>query len=350
VTRPELSTIVVAWRAADDVAELVASWPRDRRFELVIVDQVGDCAARLRTAASVSGASGANGASGVSETLPENVRLLNPGRNLGFAGGSNFGARAAGAELLLFLNPDARPGGEEIPALGALTALVEAFAGWPQATGLVPRLIGFDGVAQTGWQLRRLPAPLALLAHALFWNPGTGDRTEPPAGTAIEQPAAAALALRRSVFESLGGFDEAFFPAWFEDVDLARRLAGGGHSLLYLPAALFRHRQGSSVSALGYGAFLTAYDRNLCRYLAKHHGQAWALAFRALAGPAALLRLLLLPLRRPARAASRREAASALLSVARGSLTGWSGGAPVLRDGQDSTESLAPRRGGESRT
>ena len=78
------------------------------------------------------------------------------------------------------------------------------------------------------WQLRRLPTPLALLAHALFWNPGAAAAAEPAAGAAIEQPAAAALALRRSVFEALGGFDEAFYPAWFEDVDLARRLADRG--------------------------------------------------------------------------------------------------------------------------
>lgn len=313
MTRPELSTIVVAWRAADDVADLVAAWPRDGRFELVIVDQQDDLPADL----GASGASEATGATGARANLPGNIRLLSPGRNLGFAGGSNFGARAAGADLLLFLNPDARP------AEGALAALCDGFATLPQAAGLVPRLVGFDGVSQAGWQLRRLPAPSALLAHALFWNPGAGPAVEPVAGTPIEQPAAAALALRRSVFEAVGEFDEGFFPAWFEDVDLARRLADRGQALLYLPAALCRHRQGSSVGALGYGAFLTAYDRNLCRYLDKHHGHAWALAFRALAGPAALLRLLLLPLRRPARAASRTQAALALLAVARGSLSGW---------------------------
>jgi GT2 family glycosyltransferase len=301
VTRPELSTIVVAWRAADDVTELVAAWPRDPRFELIVVDQDGDLETRIPASGS----------------LPGNIRRLSPGSNLGFAGGSNFGARAAGGELVLFLNPDARPAGD------ALAALCAAFASWPQAAGVVPRLVGFDGAAQAGWQLRRLPSPQALLAHALFWNPGAGPAREPAAGTPIEQPAAAALALRRSVFDELGGFDEGFFPAWFEDVDLARRLADRGHRLLYLPTALFRHRQGSSVGALGYGAFLAAYDRNLCRYLAKHHGRGWSLAFRALAGPAALARLLLLPLRRPARAATRGQAAAALIAVARGSLTGW---------------------------
>ena len=305
MTAPELSTLVVAWRAARDVAELVAEWPRDRRFELIIVDQDGDLPERLGR-------------------LPEGVRVVSPGRNIGFAGGSNFAARAARSERLLFLNPDARP------VEGALAALALAFEQWPHAAGLVPRLVGFDGSAQSAWQLRRLPTPPALLAHALFFNPGRGPRVEPPAGTPIEQPAAAALALRRSVFEAVGGFDERFFPAWFEDVDLARRLADRAQPLLYLPTALFRHRQGSSVAELGYGAFLTAYDRNLCRYLEKHHGRGWALAFRAIAGPAALARLLLVPLRRPARAASRGQAAHALIQVARGSLSGWSTPAPEL--------------------
>ncbi|MEO8196704.1 MAG: glycosyltransferase [Thermoanaerobaculia bacterium] len=321
MTAPELSTIVVAWRAADDVGELVAAWPDDRRFELILVDQEGELAALERTLP-------AGGFAG-------NIRRLAPGSNLGFAGGSNLGARAATSDRLLFLNPDARP------VKDALAALCRGFADWPQAGGLVPRLTGFDGASQAAWQLRRLPTPAALLAHALFWNPGAGPTVEPATGTPVEQPAAAALALRRDLFEALGGFDEGFFPAWFEDVDLARRIADRGERLLYLPAAEFRHRQGSSVSALGYGAFLTAYDRNLCRYLEKHHGRAWTLAFRALAGPAALARLLALPLRRPARAATRRQAAAALLAVARGSLSGWA---------RPPAESPGPHRPGESPT
>jgi GT2 family glycosyltransferase len=320
VTTPELSTIVVAWRAADDVADLIAGWPGDQRFELLVVDQDGDLAQRLAARPERPA------------DLPDNVRLLSPGSNLGFAGGSNFGARAARSGHLLFLNPDARP------EAGALAAIRLAFDSWPHAAGVVPRLIGFDGAAQAGWQLRRLPTPLALLAHAMFWNPGGGPSIEPAAATPIEQPAAAALALRRSVFEAVGGFDDAFFPAWFEDVDLARRLAERGDLLLYLPNALFRHRQGSSVGALGYGAFLTAYDRNLCRYLDKHHGQGWALAFRALAGPAALARLLLLPLRRPARAANRAQAAHALLQVAAGSFSGWTRSAPEPKELQNPLE------------
>ena len=97
MTRPELSIVVVAWKSREDVRALAAGQPADPRFELVIVDNSGD----VTTAGSADGS----------------VRVVAPGRNLGFAAGSNAGARAARAPWLLFLNPDARPR----PGAGALT-------------------------------------------------------------------------------------------------------------------------------------------------------------------------------------------------------------------------------------
>jgi GT2 family glycosyltransferase len=146
---------------------------------------------------------------------------------------------------------------------------------------------------------------------------------EPPSGAPVEQPAAAALALRKSAVEEIGGLDAGFWPAWFEDVDLARRLAAAGQRVRYWPAARFRHGLGSTVPRLGYGPFLWIYDRNLVRYLRKHHGAGWALAARVLLVLGILLRLVLLPLRRPQRAASRREAFRGLFLVLAGVLSGW---------------------------
>ena len=303
MSAPGLSVVVVAWRAREDVRALAGTIPADPRFELVVVDNSGDV--------DVGAPAGDAG----------RVRVVAPGRNLGFAAGCNAGARAARAPCLLFLNPDARP------APDALTRLLAAFARHPGAAGLAPRLIGEDGAPQWSWQLRRLPAPWALLAHAFFWNPVRGPRREPGAGEPVAQPAAAALALRRSAFEAVGGFDEDFFPAWFEDVDLARRLAARGLTVVYAPEAVFTHRGGASVPALGYGGFLAAYDRNLALYLRRHHGRGWELAFRALVPVGALVRLLALPLRRPRRAASRAEAAAALLAAARAAAAGWPDGA-----------------------
>ncbi|HSG40683.1 MAG TPA: glycosyltransferase, partial [Thermoanaerobaculia bacterium] len=203
-----------------------------------------------------------------------------------------------------------------------LDRLLEGFAAHPGAAGLAPRLSGPEGEPQSAWQLRRLPSAWECLLHVFPIGDG-GAAAEPAAGTPVEQPAAAALALRREALTAVGGFDEGFHPAWFEDVDLARRLQRAGLPILYWPAARFRHRLGSTVPRLGYGPFLFIYYRNLTRYLAKHHGRAWAAAARAALVPSVVLRLLLLPFRRPRRAASRREALRGLLGVLAGALSGW---------------------------
>lgn len=289
-----LTGIVVHWRNEEPLAELTAAWPRDPRFELVVVD---------------------NGSTAPLALGP--ARLIQPGRNLGFAGGANAGAAEARGEILLILNPDA------VPEAGALDRLLDGFEAHPEAAGLAPRLVGPDGKSQAGWQLRRLPSPWQLLLQAFPIAGSSEAGPEPPAGSPVEQPAAAALALRRSVFEAVGGFDAEFHPAWFEDVDLAARLKQAGYVLLYWPAATFRHGLGSTVPRLGYGRFLWIYYRNLTRYLRRHHGPLWSLAARVALVPGMAVRLILLPLRRPRRASSRSEAWRGLLTVLAGTLTGW---------------------------
>jgi GT2 family glycosyltransferase len=288
-----LTGVAVHWRNEDLLAGLAAAWPPDPRFELLVVDN------------------------GSSAPLPCGVRVLRPGRNLGFAGGANAGVTAARGEILLILNPDA------VPEAGALERLVEGFAAYPEAAGLAPRLVGPAGEPQAAWQLRRLPSPWQCLLQALPLPARSAARPEPAAGAPIEQPAAAALALRRDALEKIGGFDAGFYPAWFEDVDLALRLKQAGLAIRYWPAARFCHRLGSTVPQLGYGPFLYIYYRNLGRYLAKHHGGLWAAAAGAALVPGVAARLLLLPLRRPRRAVSRRAALAGLLALLAGALSGW---------------------------
>jgi GT2 family glycosyltransferase len=294
---PLLSGIVVHWHNEDLLAELTAVWPRDPRFELLVVD---------------------NGSTAPLHLGP--ARLLRPECNLGFAGGANAGIAAARAPLLLLLNPDV------VPEEGALDRLLEGFAAEPDAAGLAPRLIGPGGEPQAAWQLRPLPSAWDCLLHTLPFGGRPApmpQEGEPAAGAPVEQPAAAALALRRAAVERIGGFDAGFYPAWFEDVDLARRLRADGAVLRYWPAACFRHHLGSTVPRLGYGPFLWIYYRNLTRYLEKHHGRGWAASARACLVLGVALRLLFLPFHRPRRAASRAEAARGLAMVLAGALTGW---------------------------
>ena len=90
----------------------------------------------------------------------------------------------------------------------------------------------------------------------------------------MEQPAAACLMVRRRTFDQVGGMDERFFPAWFEDVDLCRRILEAGWTIFFVPRANFRHQGGSSVATLGVARMKRLYYRNLERYMAKHHGLA----------------------------------------------------------------------------
>ncbi|MEM9290319.1 MAG: glycosyltransferase family 2 protein [Acidobacteriota bacterium] len=294
---PRLSAVVVHWRDGEHLEELLASWPRDPRFELLVVD---------------------NSAAEAGPTHPQDpepARWLRPEANLGFAGGANFGIRRARAPWVLLLNPDARP------VEGALEALLQGIEKHPEAAGLAPAMEGDDGSPQHRWQLRPLPSRRTLLLHCLLLPAGQGSTTAPAAGSAVQQPAAAALALRRQVVLQLGGLDDGFYPAWFEDVDIALRLHQGGHRLIYWPQARFVHAMGASVSSLGYGSFSWIYYRGLARYLEVHHGKGWRLLGRCALTLGVGLRLLALPLRRPRRARSRGEAAKALLQTMAGAIS-----------------------------
>jgi GT2 family glycosyltransferase len=302
---PLLAGLVVHWHNEPELRGLLAAWPDDPRFELVVVD---------------------NGSDGTLGTLLPRARYVRPEHNLGFAGGVNTALAASSADLVLLLNPDAHP------EPGALDAVLAGFAAHPEAAGIAPRLEGEDGRPQHRWQLRPLPSVGRLLLQAFFVPGRRGPAAEPTAGAPVAQPAAGALAVRRAALAAIGGMDERFHPAWFEDVDLARRLRGRGERLVYWPDAVFRHGLGASVARLGYERFLWIYNRNLTRYLAKHHGRGAAAAARALLPLGAFLRLAALPLRRPRRAASRARAARALVATALGALSGWRAPARLARD------------------
>lgn len=210
------------------------------------------------------------------------IRVERPGRNLGFSGGVNLGVSLARHDLVLLLNPDA-----EAPA-ASVSRLVQTLleTGAALAGG---RLVDRSGVTQAGFTVRRLPTLGALVADALLidhlWpaNPATRRylgrdlRLEGEQAFDVEQPAAACLLVRRDAFDRLGGFDERYFPAWFEDVDFCARARVAGLRVVFEPRAAFPHEGGVSVSALGRGRFVRIFHGNMARYVRQHLG-AGALA------------------------------------------------------------------------
>lgn len=262
-----------------------------------------------------------------SEAEKAGAVVLRLGANAGFGPAGNRGAGDVEglppADAILFLNPDAAL----VDGEAALAALLAELDADPRVAAAVPALMG-DG--QEEFQLRRLPTLASLAREALLVNrlfPRSRgflaeryldrDRTSP---FDVEQPAAAALLVKRDAFERVGGFDPTFAPAWFEDVDLSAKLLESGYRTRFVPAARASHVGGTTMRSLPYDDYLPLYTRNLLRYLRRHTGLSTRLGARLVLAAGALLRLGLLPFVRGDHA--RPEAARAYVRVLRGLLGG----------------------------
>ncbi len=159
------------------------------------------------------------------------VRVVRPGRNLGFAGGCNEGVRHSTAPTIGFVNPD-----------------VEFDAGW-----IEPLLDALerDDVAIAAPVLREPDGMVQSAGHQLFADGSTAPITSAPDPGDTGRPdyaSAACWLMRRSVFDELGGFDEGFFPAYYEDVDLALRARTHGGTAVIGDSTVVHHR-GASTAA-----------------------------------------------------------------------------------------------------
>lgn len=208
--------------------------------------------------------------------------------NRGFAAAVNQGVAATEAQYVLLLNPDCE-------LLTDLDGLVEACRG-ERVAGAGGLLLDPDGSLQTGFFARSLPTPAALVFEALglnrVWKRNPVNRQyrlldmDPHLECDVEQPAGAFLLLRRDALEAVGGLDETFYPAWFEDVDLCRRLYNAGYTLRFTPRAAATHLGGHAFREVSLQVRLQAWYGGLLRYAAKHysHGTHGCVRCAVLAG------------------------------------------------------------------
>jgi N-acetylglucosaminyl-diphospho-decaprenol L-rhamnosyltransferase len=155
------------------------------------------------------------------DMLPASATLVESEVNLGFAAGNNRLAREARGEWLILLNPDAFPDPDW------LESLLEGTAAYPFADlfGCTQRADGSPGVLDGAGDVYHLAG--------IPYRGGYGRAMDPPADGEVFAPCGAALMIRRSVFEDLGGFDEDYF-CYVEDVDLGYRARLAGHRAVQL--------------------------------------------------------------------------------------------------------------------
>ncbi len=197
--------------------------------------------------------------------------------NRGFAAAANQGIAALDTPFVLLLNPDV-----------VLSAAPASFLGpfaQPEIGAVAATLLGEDGDPQHSFQFRRLPTPMTLIFETLglnrVWpsNPVNrryryyGNRWDVAA--AVEQPAGAFLILRKAAWQAVGGFDERFWPIWFEDVDYCLQLRRN-HCLVWrVPTVAGVHAGGHSIHGLDRGRRQLYWYRSLLQYAAKHFSSVW---------------------------------------------------------------------------
>lgn len=208
------------------------------------------------------------------------ARVLRPGGNLGYGAAANLGTRGAAGEWIVVANPDVawRP--------GTLAELVAAGLRHPEAGALGPRILNTDGTVYPS--ARALPSLVVGSGHALFakvwtgnpWSRAYREAQEAVADTerAVGWLSGACLLLRRTAWEQIGGFDEAFF-MFFEDVDLGDRLGRAGWRSVYAPGALVVHDQGASWRDQP-ATMIRAHHASAETYLHRRYGAFWQAPLR----------------------------------------------------------------------
>ena len=186
--------MIVNYHGGDLLLDCIASLQGQKVEETILVDN-----------------GSADGSAAAAAAAFPDLEVLAPGRNLGFAGGANLGARAASGELLLFLNPDIR-----LPA-GAVTELAARFAESRVGVVAPPLRVEASATVEYGATIDVIGSPVGLTTPASpVYVPGC------------------ALMTRSTLFHELGGFDDRFF-MFVEDVDYCWRVLLSGFDVTVPP-------------------------------------------------------------------------------------------------------------------
>ena len=196
-----------------------------RPFEIIVVD---NGSVEEATLAFFRRAEGENMIRVLADTGPFNYSRLN-----------NRAAAEARGEVLVFLNNDT-----EIDEPGWLTEMVR-HALQPEVGAVGARLWYPDGTLQHGGVVLGLGGVAGhAFPHIPKGHPGYFNRAM------LQQNCSAVtgacMALRKTVFEELGGFDETNLGVTFNDIDFCLRLAERGYRVVWTPYANLIHHESAS--------------------------------------------------------------------------------------------------------
>ena len=209
------------------------------------------------------------------------ARLLGLPDNRGYGGAINAAVATLPktVRFVLISNPDV------MVHPGAISTLVAHLEHDRSIAAVGPRVLNEDG--STYPSARRLPSLRTGVGHALFagvWpaNPWSRSYRADEEGSddvrSVGWLSGSCLLVRRSAFEEIGGFDEAYF-MYFEDVDLGYRLGKAGWKSVYFPDAVVVHTGAHSTTTESAKMLQTHHD-SAYRYLQKKYSARYLAPLR----------------------------------------------------------------------
>jgi N-acetylglucosaminyl-diphospho-decaprenol L-rhamnosyltransferase len=251
MTTPDVSAVIVSYNVRDLLLQCIASLRADGIDRIVVVDNASkdDSVAAVRAA-------------------EPDVEVVALDVNLGFGSGANRGVVRTSTPYVAIVNPDL----EVEP--GATKALVDVLEREADVGIVAPRIETPDGRLYPS--ARTFPDLVDAAGHAFLhflWRGNPFSRRykmldwDHTTATDVDWVAGTHLVVRRTAWDQVGGFDEAFF-MYLEDVDLCWRLRRAGWRTRYEPLARVVHAIGRSTDQTPYRMIL-AHHRSLLRYAAK---------------------------------------------------------------------------------
>ena len=169
------------------------------------------------------------------DKIVKNIQIIRNKERLRFLNNCNNASKFAKGKYLLYLNNDT------VVQKGWLFHLVKLME-QDETIGLVgSKLIYPNGTLQE--------------AGGIIWSDGSGhnygngfdpEKSEFNYVKDVDYISGASILVRRALWENLGGFDDLFAPAYYEDTDLAFRIREAGYRVVYQPASVVVHFEGKS--------------------------------------------------------------------------------------------------------
>jgi GT2 family glycosyltransferase len=245
----KVSIVVLNWNGRDDTLECLESLRSvDYPYcEVIVVDN-----------GSADGSVGA-----IAARFPE-VKLIETGENLGYAGGNNAGINyvlGGDAEFLLLLNNDTKVDPELV------SRLVSAARNYPDAAFLSPKIYFYSEPTKIWFAGGKWVEEKARFFHLGY---GVSDATNQfNAVVDVDYVCGCALFARTSVIRQIGLLDERFFLV-FEDVDWCYRARKAGYRSLFVPDAFLWHKASSSFGGSTSPVISYFHSRNRLLWGRKH--------------------------------------------------------------------------------